>query len=170
MARTSQFEGEVAAKSRAGTGIAFNIDGEDTWFNAKDAEQIPEDVEKGDIVSFEYTTSAKGGRTFNNIQGDVELVEKGKGGGQSRGASGGSSRGRAPARGGSAPARSGGAPSRSSGGGIDRRDVQIVRQNALTQANKLVETFPELADNSGPEEAAASIIELAKAFEAFVFS
>lgn len=168
MARTSQFEGEVAAKSRAGTGIAFNLDGEDTWFNAKDAEQIPEDVEKGDIVSFEYTTSAKGGRTFNNIQGDVELVEKGKGGGQSRGASGGRSRG-APARSGGAPSR---APARSAGGGggIDRRDVQIVRQNALTQANKLVETFPELADNSGPEEAAASIIELAKAFEAFVFS
>lgn len=166
MARTIQFEGEVAAKSRAGTGIAFNIDGEDTWFNAKDAEQIPEDVEKGDIVSFEYTTSAKGGRTFNNIQGDVELVEKGKGGGQSRGASGGRSRGSAPSR---APARSGGAPSRSSGsGGVDRRDVQIVRQNALTQANKLVETFPELID--GNPDIPTQIIELAKQFEAFVFS
>ena len=168
MARKTQFEGEVQAKSRAGTGLAFNIDGEDVWFNAREPEQIPDDVAKGDIVAFEYDTSSKGGKTFRNIQGDVELVEKGEGASRpparssgGRGApqrSGGSSRG-APAR--SAPA-----------GGPDRRDIQIVRQNAMTQANALLSTYPDLIDVEGLSGAdvAAEVVDIAKVFADFALA
>jgi hypothetical protein len=166
--------GEIVAKARNGKGIALNIDGEDTWFNAKSEDQIPEDVDKGDVVEFEYGTTRKGGRTFNNIEGDVEIVEKGAGGGSSRGGSRGGGTGRS--SGGAARAGGGGrqsySGSRSGGSGGDK-DRQIVRQNALTQANKLVETFPGLildADNNDPEDTAKQIIELAKVFEEYVFS
>lgn len=164
---SKQFEGEVVAKARNGKGIAFNIDGDDQWFNAKDESQIPEDVAKGDVVAFEYSVTRKGGRTFSNIEGEVEILEKGDGGGR-RG--GGGSRGGSRS-GGSNGGGSSGRRSYGGGSGGGDKDRQIVRQNALTQANKLVETFPEFIDaGDGPEPAAQQLIELAKVFEEYVFS
>lgn len=177
---SKQFEGEVVAKARNGKGIAFNVDGDDQWFNAKDESQIPEDVAKGDVVSFEYSVTRKGGRTFNNIEGEVEILEKGDGGGSSRGGggsrgggrSGGGERGGSRS-GGSAGGGSSGRRSYGGGSGGGDKDRQIVRQNALTQANKLVETFPNLVYTEGQDvaaEVAEQIIELAKVFEGYVFS
>lgn len=167
---SKQFEGEVVAKARNGKGIAFNIDGDDQWFNAKDESQIPEDVAKGDVVAFEYSVTRKGGRTFSNIEGEVEILEKGDGGGGRRG--GGGSRGGSRS-GGSNGGGSSGRRSYGGGSGGGDKDRQIVRQNALTQANKLVETFPNLivdGDNGDTEDVAAQLIAIAKLFEGYVFS
>lgn len=173
---SKQFEGVVVAKARNGKGIAFNVDGEDIWYNAQDEDQIPQDVAKGDLVAFSYDTTRKGGRTFSNIKGDVEILEKGDGGGSSRGGSGGGS-GRSGGSRGGYSGRSGGGGRTSggaSGGGATDKDRQIVRQNALTQANKLVETIvgAALADSSVelPELTPAFVIDLAKEFESYVFS
>lgn len=169
------FEGVVIAKARNGKGLAFNVDGDDVWYNAREEDQIPENVAKDDLVSFEYDVTRKGGRTFNNIKGDVEILEAGGGGGRSGSSRGGGSGGGGGRSGGSSARSSGGggASRAPAGGGGTDKDRQIVRQNALTQANKLVETFPNLivdGDNGDTEDVAAQLIAIAKLFEGYVFS
>lgn len=57
----------VEAKARTGKSIKV---GED-WFGAFAASQL-EGVEKGDTVSFTYTVTEKGDRTYKNIKGNVK--------------------------------------------------------------------------------------------------
>ena len=144
-----QIEATVDAIGRGGKGLKIG----DHWFSAFNTSQT-KGVTVGDLVSFSYEISDKGGQTFRNIKGDVEILEKGE----------------APARQRPAPA----APQQRQGGGFtpkvfpipaDHPDRAIIRQNAANRAVELV-----TAAGLSPEdldEAAEKAIELARVFEAY---
>lgn len=171
MSKTISYEGVVVARARSGKGLAFNIDGEDVWFNAQSEDQIPEGATKGALVAFEYSTSRKGTRTFNNIEGDVEVVEEadskpsrgGGGGGKPYNRSGGSSSNAGYRK---APAGGGDKPSKDE---WDAKDRRIVRQNALSQANALLRTQLEFSPQEAAEPTPEALIAIARIFEEYVY-
>ena len=134
----TQMNGIVGGLSVKGGGGFFLKETGDTYYSCKEASQR-NGVERGSEVSFSYESRESGGRTYNNIQGNVVTAE---GGGQAA----------APAVGGSPQA----APvARTS------NQIQIVRQNCNTQANAYIAS-------QGLQCSVADAIEISKQFEAFV--
>lgn len=139
----------------ARNGKAFKIDGE--WYSVYKVGQA-NGAEKGDSVSFEYETVTKGGQTFHNIQGNIKVEGSGKssggggnGGGESRTSAASSAHGE-------------------SAGGVSARDQQIIRQNALTQANTALATYYHGgAGDQGmaPEDYAEHVVDIARIFEKY---
>lgn len=149
----ARLKGGGTIQTMARNGKAFKLDDEE-WYSVFKPQQLA-GAGVGDVVEFEYEEAHKGSQTFRNVKDNVRIV-----GGSSERA-GSSSRSSDTPR----------STSSSSGGGsADRRDRQIVRQNALTQANTL---FRTVTGDGGLEVAAEqeveTIIEMAKRFEAYVF-
>ena len=86
---------------------ALKLEGSDDWYSVFKAVQMNE-AKVGDTVSFEYEEKEKGGQTFRNIQGNVQVT---KGAPESRNAGGGSS---------------------------SNREISIVRQTALKAAATII--------------------------------
>lgn len=144
----AKIKGVIEALARNGKGIKI---GED-WYGAFKAVQLNGAVE-GSEVEFEYLSKDKGGQTFNNIQGNVNVLGKSE----------------APKKSGTDDApKSGGTPGSGHVGAA--RDRSIVRQNSLTNANATIHTF--YAGDAGgtgksPEELAEEVIAVAKLYEAY---
>jgi hypothetical protein len=138
----------VEAKARTGKSIKVG----DDWYGAFSASQL-DGVEKGDTVTFTYTVTEKGDKTYKNIKGNVKK-EAGASTPVSASSSGGG---------------------KSSGGGWVVKefpvpplhpDRSIIRQNSLTHAGKVVEMFGHDGLDS-PDELAQAIVEIARIFEAY---
>lgn len=147
-------------ESTARTGKAIKIGGE--WYSAFTAASL-NGAKNGDNVEFSYTTSEKDGVTYRNIKGAVKIVAP-SGGVAITPISGGS---------GPAPAAAGGhsRAGRSFPVGPLDPERSIIRQNALTQANKACETW---FDNHSVGDSFAdlgqfcdAIINMAQKFEAY---
>lgn len=141
-------------------GKRFKLD-DGEWYSVFNSSQA-KGVSTGSFIEFMYTSTNKDGRTYNNIKGSVTV---------------GTSPASRPVTGTSPSA----APA--SGGYTDSRgfvlkqfpvpalhpDRSIIRQNSLTQANSMFDTFYGVAcDGIGSaKEAAEKIIEIARMFEAY---
>lgn len=144
--------GVVEAMARSGKGM--KIDGE--WYSGFTA-GVLNGAKVGDNVSFTYTETTKEGTTYKNIKGSVSISD-------------GPTASEA-----SAPARTaGGSTGGWSKGGrsfpVGPLDPErsIIRQNALTQANKMMEnTGPESDDLAGWSEHALMVIAVARIFESY---
>jgi hypothetical protein len=169
MAKYTKFSGVIEARARNGKGLKI---GED-WYTAFKAAQVPEGIQKGDTVEFEYEEVNRGGATFFNIKGDVKLVSSG-GESKSSASSGGSRS--------SGNSRSGDGRGSIDGDSYRKRsmkffpvphddvDLPIIRQNSLTQANSLVASLVKQENfdlPSDPFEAAELVVEIARIFEAY---
>ena len=143
MAKYKSFEGTVSKAAR--NGRAFEIDGE--WYSIfKTAQLKGQEVEVGDYIKFEYETVEKGGQTFHNIKGDVEVQKGSRGRSSSRSSGGGETSGEEVRR------------------GPTSRDVMIVRQNALSHATALV-----IAGNMGSlDDAIVDVIATARQLEEYI--
>lgn len=143
MAKYKTFEGTVSKAAR--NGRAFEIDGE--WYSIfKTAQLKGQTVEVGDYIKFEYETVEKGGQTFHNIKGDVDVTSGAKSRGSSRSSSKEEPEGQEVRR------------------GPSDRDVMIVRQNSLSHATALV-----TAGNMGSlEDAVEDVIATARLLEAYI--
>lgn len=141
--------GRVESVARSGKGIQVN--GE--WYNSFTASQIPTDISSGDTVSFRYTETTKGDKTFRNIKGDVGKVAA-------------TLRGESPSI----------TTAASSGGGYGGKsfpvpplhpDRSIIRQNSLTHATRVVIDGCPMAAEHNPDDLANTIISVARIFEAY---
>jgi len=63
-------QGLIEAVKRDRTGFLIKENGADLWFGMPKGQTIPNNVNKGDTVSFEFTVNG----TWKNIQGMVSLV------------------------------------------------------------------------------------------------
>ena len=141
----TQMTGTVSGLGQKGGGGFFLRDGNDIFYSCRDAAQRT-GVVGGTEVTFEFETNEANGRTFYNIQGQVQI-----GGGA------------APAAGASpAPVAAAKAPA---SGGQDLRSQTIYRQNCLTQANSMNAAFVAAGDRP---MAIGEIVESAKIFEKYV--
>lgn len=164
MARKEILSGSGVIEAMARNGKAFKIG--DDWFSVYKASQM-NGAQKDDEVEFEYVEVNKGGATFLNVEGNVEVV----GEAQERPERASTAR-QAPARRGvAAPSRTSRAeapaPSRGgSGVGEDKRQVSIIRQNSLTQANGILATMAKagLLGDQTAEELAELAVSLARDF------
>lgn len=62
--------GVIEAVARSGK--AFKLESSDDWYSVFKATQLK--GEKGDSVAFEYKETEKGGQTYRNVQGDVNVT------------------------------------------------------------------------------------------------
>lgn len=174
MAKYTKFSGVIEARARNGKGLKI---GED-WYTAYKATQVPEGIQKGDTVEFEYEEATKGGATFRNIKGDVKLV--------SAGASDDVGRSSGSGLGTRASAKGGDGRGSIDGDSFRRRSMKffpvpsndvdrpIIRQNSLTQANALFATLVKHNDTFGLDlsvqsatDAAEFLVEIARVFESY---
>lgn len=144
-------EGVIEAVGRGGKGIKIG----DDWYGAFAAKQTS-GAQQGDEVKFKFEVSEKGGQTFRNIKGDVEILSKGE----------------APARQSSGGGRA--APQQRAGGNYVAKefpispthpDRAIIRQNAATRAVELIVAAG--VSEEALSDAADFAIELARKFEAY---
>lgn len=140
-------------ESVARSGKALQIDGE--WYSAFTPGAL-NGASKGDSVKFNYKDVDKGGVVYHNIQGNVSVSE--------------------PEAAASASAPRAAAPTGFSKGGrsfpVGALDPErsIIRQNALTQANKMLENCNPLSfdgDFEKIEEHAHRVIAVARIFESY---
>lgn len=135
----------------ARSGKAIQIDGE--WYSAFTPGAL-NGASKGDNVKFSYKSVDKGGTVYHNIQGNVsvsdaaEVVSAPAAAGRAAAPTGFSKGGRSFPVGALDPERS------------------IIRQNALTQANKMFETIGFGRDPVS-EDAAHEVIHIARIFESY---
>lgn len=152
-AQKETVEGVVEAVGRGGKGLKIG----DTWYGAYKVEQT-NGAAVGDEVGFECEVAEKGGQTFHNIKGTVEILSKGEAPAPRQQSSGGRP-----------------APQQKSGGGFVPKvypvpethpDIAILRQNAATRAVELL-----VAQGIGPDadlpEIAEQAIALARQFELY---
>lgn len=146
-------EGVIEAVGRGGKGIKIG----DDWYGAFAAKQT-NGAKQGDEVKFEFEVSDKGGQTFRNIKGDVQILSRGEAPAQQSSSSGG---GRA-------------APQQRAGGNYVAKefpispthpDRAIIRQNAATRAVELIVAAG--VSEEALSDAADFAIELARKFEAY---
>jgi len=137
-----EFEGIVEAKKKDKTALKI---GED-WFSSYMGISI-KDVEPGDRIRF---TFKKNGR-WNNIQGDVDILEKGDGGSTNM----------------TNPSRSEEPVVVKQGDVHLKTERAIIRQNALTNAVKYASDFADRVITEEEYNTPENIIEIAKKFEAY---
>lgn len=140
--------GVVEAMARSGKGM--KIDGE--WYSGFTA-GVLNGAKVGDNVSFTYTETTKEGTTYKNIKGSVSISD-----GPTASEAG-------------VPVRAASSSGWSKGGrsfpvGPLDPERSIIRQNALTQANKMLEN----ANTEGTvdfTDMAYQVIEIARIFESY---
>lgn len=140
--------GVVEALARTGKGLKIG----ENWYSAFTAGML-NGAKVGDNVSFVYTEVVKEGTTYRNIKGAVSIKEGG-----------------APEPAAGRPAAASGGSSFSKGGrsfpvGPLDPERSIIRQNSLTQANKLLEG--QLGEMPSYEEQAHTVISVARIFESY---
>lgn len=174
MSKFESAQGVVEAVAR--NNKAFKLEGEADWFTVYRASQL-NGAQKGDSVSFEFDEKVSGGKTFLNVQGDVEVSEGKRSSGRSSG-SGGSERRSGSGRGRGDAADSGGSSAYVTDRGFkiptfpvpaDHPDRSIIRQNSLTQANAILATMARggLLGDMDADGLVEEAIRLARSFEAY---
>ena len=143
--------GVVEATARSGKALKI---GED-WYSAFTASSL-NGAKAGDNVSFMYTVTNKAGTEYKNIKGAVSI----KDGGEAPAAASGGAK---------APAASSGwsKGGRSFPVGPLDPERSIIRQNALTQANKMLEDLWIGESSADDETHAFRVIKVARIFESY---
>lgn len=161
MARNETISMTGVIEAVARNGKAFKI-GEE-WFSVYKAPQM-NGAQKGDEVEFEFVEANKGGATFLNVEGNVNVVGAEPEARPARPTRASAAR---PAARAAAPTRASRSESTAPSG--DPRQRSIVRQNSLTQANALLATAARLGilGEQEPEELAELALTLARTFEAY---
>ena len=139
----------VQKKSRNGAAVELS-DGE--WYSVfpGDAWKLDK-VNPGDEIAFSYKQNSKGGRTYNNIQGEVTVVSTG---------SGAAAPSALPSGGGTAKALP------TVGTVLLARDRSIARQNACNVAATVLQQHEHLS-SFGPDDLADTLLAVAQRIEEY---
>lgn len=160
--------GVIEALARNGKGFKIG----EQWFSVFKAVDL-NNAQKGDNVTFDYVSTEKGGTTFHNVKGKVEITSVAPKNETPAATAGGAGAGRADGTDGTRGYDGDGFRKRSMKFfPVPKTDVDrpIIRQNSLTQANSLLSTLAGLGvlpAGGEPGDYADLAIELARQFEAY---